>query len=392
MLQSHAERRRHAKWRVDFAVHEAIELARRRQVVNPFLVLLDVITSRTDLLRADAVRRPFEAPAVLRALLAFAENTREWVRAPGEWDSHESTPARQYHSFVQHLLAPKPVPEFLARIWTEPFGERAIRHRKVFKHVAAGFGIRGADVPLRLTRGMARFVDDVPPHLSVEEAVRWCQVRGLGGDADLASAIADSHLGVDFHDGQYWENVIGELVRRDVPPRFARFALACGRRDKSVFPCRGRERMSNRDFGRLRSCVVAYEARLKKASGQPWRRWRSTGIHGFREFDDQPNPWSGRTWAISEILDYGNLVAEGRSMQHCVSSYFIRCKLGITSIWSMRHEGILDGDRVLTIEVRPRSRRIVTALGYCNRRPRPDERRVLETWAGRAGLTVSPYV
>jgi len=55
---------------------------------------------------------------------------------------------------------------------------------------------------------------------------------------------------------------------------------------------------------------------------------------------------------------------------------------------SLRVRGVLTEHRRLTIEVVPLSRRIVTALGPCNRLPKDEERFVLEQWAREARLTL----
>lgn len=62
------------------------------------------------------------------------------------------------------------------------------------------------------------------------------------------------------------------------------------------------------------------------------------------------------------------------------------------SIWSLQSHGSLKSHRVLTIEVLPTTRTIVTALGKCNADPEPDARRIMEMWAEQQGLGIDGQV
>jgi hypothetical protein len=86
----------------------------------------------------------------------------------------------------------------LTAVWLEEPSPAAERHQTLFKHLCRGNNIRGADVPIRLTRPMARHFLQAPDHLSVEEALRWAQVRGLGGDKGFAGEVLASRLGTNF--------------------------------------------------------------------------------------------------------------------------------------------------------------------------------------------------
>ena len=65
---------------------------------------------------------------------------------------------------------------------------------------------------------------------------------------------------------------------------------------------------------------------------------------------------------------------------------------GKSSIWSLRCHGSLEAHRVLTIEVEPTTRKVVTALGKCNSFPDPEDRLVMEMWAEAEGLEIDRWV
>jgi hypothetical protein len=48
----------------------------------------------------------------------------------------------------------------------------------------------------------------------------------------------------------------------------------------------------------------------------------------------------------------------------------------------------LESHRVVTIEVLPKTRTIVTALGKRNSDPEPEARRIMELWAEQQGLEI----
>jgi hypothetical protein len=118
---------------------------------------------------------------------------------------------------------------------------------------------------------------------------------------------------------------------------------------------------------------TAHEAAQRFAAMQsrPWdAKWPG---HGYDwEFLDENDD----VWSFRELTSGRQLFQEGRMMHHCVQSYTERCSTGLDSIFSLS----LNARRCLTIQVNLASRRIVQALGLCNRRPTPEEDLVLGAW------------
>ena len=133
-------------------------------------------------------------------------------------------------------------------------------------------------------------------------------------------------------------------------------------------------------------------ARSPEYGRSPKLRWSKTGIGGFRFIEPQQNQWSMRCWTIRELADSGELIDEGNELHHCVATYAESCAKRTTSIWSLRCHGSLESHRVLTIEVLPTTRMIITALGKCNSDPKPDARSVMEKWAEQERLEIGRWV
>ena len=95
--------------------------------------------------------------------------------------------------------------------------------------------------------------------------------------------------------------------------------------------------------------------------------------------------WSvgGAVWEIDQIISRHALLTEGRSMQHCVASYWSKVRSGGCSLWSVRRSGY----RTLTVEVSSDCA-VVQVKGRRNRRPSPEELAVVERWARENGLNM----
>jgi hypothetical protein len=92
------------------------------------------------------------------------------------------------------------------------------------------------------------------------------------------------------------------------------------------------------------------------------------------------------------LLSTKALVAEGRTMHHCVATYTHSCARGASSIWALEVETFEGRSKVLTIEVHNAARLICQARGKHNQMPGDKHRGILRRWAEKAGLRVVDYV
>ena len=155
-------------------------------------------------------REPFRAilnaaaEANARAMLARHEYVRAlgrlatwracWIRAADGWTVRTHNAQRQFSSLARHLLARYPVPcVFDAAFMSDDESAAA----EWFIHVGTGQNLRtAAGLPFPLTKMMAHhaMLADESDVNGVVAALRWGQVRGLGGSARLANAVAASRL------------------------------------------------------------------------------------------------------------------------------------------------------------------------------------------------------
>jgi len=107
---------------------------------------------------------------------------------------------------------------------------------------------------------------------------------------------------------------------------------------------------------------------------------------------DGPSHWSVRQWTIRELTDSQQLIDEGNGLHHCVATYADECVKRTSSIWSLKCHGSLESHRMLTIEVDPKDRMIVTALGNCNSAPKAAARKIMGMWAEQEKLKIARWV
>ena len=177
--------------------------------------MLHRVRSRTDLLRPRVGRDRYSDLGqvnLLCGLLALAAEHRDWLRRAGDWVPSGDGPIGQFASLAQHLLSHYPLPVFMASVWFPGRDPEAIRRQGWYKHLGLGRNIRTADIPLMLTKRMAHEFSLAPDHYSIDKALRWGQVRGLGGSKELARAIVATRLGRSFEHEDFWRTVVHFFV------------------------------------------------------------------------------------------------------------------------------------------------------------------------------------
>lgn len=388
MVSQDSRRKRHAKWRLDHAIHEAVGLAQNhsRRCHQAFVELLTACFEKADFVAPKCYRH---AHKFLRGLVALSENKGYWLRSPFEWPGCGGGAYQQFASLAQHLMAKQAVPAFMANVWLGERSQTLLQHQRLYKHLALGNHIRGAHLPIKLNRDASAWFYKAPHHLCVFQAIRWSQIRSLGGDSDLASAIVSTCLGTSFKNDSFWQYFFKLLI--------AQQGLDTATVAPTVDFLHRHQVLDPRQFRRLvpgsrYQTLVRLVAEFQKRNPKPILSWKNSEIRGFRFVPERQHEWASLQWSIEELTDSAQLIEEGRALRHCVASYATECSRGLTTIWSLRSVGSLTEQRRLTIEVDPRRNLICTALGFCNRPPEKEVRAVLEKWAAKEGLSIAKHV
>ncbi len=185
------------------------------RVRDAFLQLLLHIQDCANLLLAGPMIRQLGMQAgnsFIDALASLAKHHDSWLRPVEQWKPRTHNSRRQFSSLANHLLAKYPVPGFMDSAWFLGNTPEAQRQQEWFKQIGSGKSPRQLDLPVTLTRRMVHHFLRGPADCTVEAALRWAQVLGLGGSARLAEAILGSRLATDFSHEEFWTSVIRWLI------------------------------------------------------------------------------------------------------------------------------------------------------------------------------------
>jgi len=338
------------------------------------------------------------------ALVALAHRWRAWIRPVEEWRPRTHNVRRQFASLARHLLADYPVPTFMDSVWFMGIGAEAVRRQRWYIHVASGQNLRTADVPIPLTKRMAHHFMLAPNHLTVDQALRWGQVIGLGGSPRLAEAVTATRLAEHFENDEFWISVIRFFIENPmldlvhVGPiidylQNQRFDHREEFQAPGVFgrlpPPQPNLTMKGRSPEALLRQVERWHRQLSNERVDLKAQWPGAGIKGFDCIEGREGSSSLRRWTIRELLSSHALVAEGRAMQHCVASYAHSCSRRVTSIWSLQVENYEGSRRMVTVEVRLPQRIVCQARGKRNVLPDAKSKDILRRWAAQEGLKLS---
>ncbi len=355
----------------------------------------DFLTEAVDV---GGARQPY-----VNALIALHDRRAQWVRPLEEWKVRSHNRERQFASLVRHLIARYPVPGFMDSAWLRR-DRASYRQRDLYVHIARGGTVREGKTPIPLTTRMGHHFLQAPDHYLIENAIRWGQIHALGGGRRLADAIVATRLGTDFANDEFWRTVLVFFVenpmldRATVGPiidylRHQKYEgdavyIRPGVREQRPPPQPGLT-MKGRTPESLLRQVERWHEKLGREEGQ-LGRWEPTGIPPFERTTGKAGK-DRRTWSIRELLSSRELVAEGRTMRHCVASYARSCAASRCSIWTLEREDRDGLHKLQTVEVN-REGVIVQSRGKYNAPPSDRERRILQRWAQAADLRISRYV
>ncbi|MGA9038964.1 MAG: PcfJ domain-containing protein [Terriglobales bacterium] len=380
------------------------------RVRDAFLQLLLHIQDCANLLLAGPMIRQLGMQAgnsFIDALASLAKHHDSWLRPVEQWKPRTHNSRRQFSSLANHLLAKYPVPGFMDSAWFLGNTPEAQRQQEWFKQIGSGKSPRQLDLPVTLTRRMVHHFLRGPADCTVEAALRWAQVLGLGGSARLAEAILGSRLATDFSHEEFWTSVIrwliavpmldtgqiGPIVDYIHHQKFEPQQSAGAAEGSGSGPPQPDFSIQGRTAASILRQIREWHEDLRKAPQKTQLTWHECGTGQLDWTEGSDASGDLRHWTIQEILTRTDLFNEGRTMRHCVASYEHSCVSGLSAIWSMgleRNHG--RRKRVLTVEVAIHRKAVCQVRGKANRLPTEKEMEILRRWAAREGLAVDDCV
>jgi hypothetical protein len=309
----------------------------------------------------------------LDALLHFARFSDRWLREPETWVSDASDARWQASSLARHLFACYPMPAFLDAAWALGFDGYGEQYREWFVHLASGGKLEAVAFPLPMTHKAAHFFLKAPNRFTIPAAMRFGQIRALGGSEALAHALAETFLSDVQPDEDFWLSVTHFLVNHPELPLsqvgpVVDFVRSCkfGSSGDATEP---HFAMKGRTLEALLRRMDEWHETLARLGKKARQSWSLSGIAPLDRTEQDRLSTATCHWRIVEITESIALAEEGQTMRHCVRSYQDACVKGQTSIWSLRLR--LSDDRTVrrlfTIEVNNHRRAVVQVRGKCNR-------------------------
>jgi hypothetical protein len=387
---------------INLAINNALnELSADEERRTAFLGLLSCVRERSALLKATLGQGSagWVAPVFLiNRLKNVAERHRFWLRSCETWAADCGNLRPLFHSLVHHLFAQYPVPHFIDSVWDLPTGPEAFRQQSWSIRLGRGDSLRSLNLPITLTRRMEHHARRAPDHYTVMQALRYGEMRGLGGGERLAREVAASRLGRDLSHAAFWRTVLMFLAARPELPLqhvgpIIDFIHANKFAGEEVLTATGLERRTapwpqfsihGRTTQSLLRMIGAWRLEFGGTDNDGCA-WRESGIRAYRYVEQHPGEMQ-LDWSIVELLNSSALYAEGRAMHHCVYTYLNKCVRGDSTIWSLRLRADGQEKRKATIEVNPHRRAIVQVRAKCNRRPGHRATEVIRQWAAWAGV------
>ncbi len=268
---------------------------------------------------------------IVAVLLSLAIYHEEWIHSVEAWEPAVVNPLPQFSSLASHLLAAYPVPAFMTSVWLK--GQTAVARKQQgwFMHLGAGRNIRKADLPLPYNKMMAHHFVQAPHHLTVEQALRWGQVRGLGGSKGLAKAVTATRMGRSFESDDFWVTVIRffvhhpELDPAQISPfvdflHHQRFVPQQVCLEETELINLGPPQPDLSMKGRTPRSLLRQVAEWQRGLGQ-WARmaavwWPRFGIGEFRLAEPGVDGQNERVWTIRELHSSRQLrIADSTGLQ-----------------------------------------------------------------------------
>jgi hypothetical protein len=348
-----------------------------------------------------------EAYRYIQGIKNLALHHHDFIRPIQNWMPSGVSKRKIFASLVNHLLAEYQMPFFMSSIWLKETDDTALQQQGWYIKMSRGASIRRLDIPALMTRKMEHLFLQSPDHFSLEEAICYSQVLGLGGKKGLAKAVVATRMGRHLENDDFWRSVINffinakDLKRGYVNPivdflYHIKFSREEVNSDKGVIitePSQPDFSMKGRTFNSIMRLVENWHKELSMGNGKSGFRWEKSRFNDFRYLEESyDSEHKRRIWRITELLSSADLVVEGSKMRHCVRSYASRCFHGKSTIWSMKREVKENIKRVMTIEVDPSSRVIRQARGRFNHAPNKKAMEIMKKWANREGLKIGLHM
>jgi hypothetical protein len=236
--------------------------------------------------------------------------------------------------------------------------------------------------------------------LPIEHAMRRAELLALGGSEEFVRHVLATRLAADLRHGEFWRTVwmfliantrtidpaqIGPMIDFIQAIRHERIAIET--QDGIVMrePPLPSFSIKGRTVQSMLGLMQEWHSSLGVARGG--LTWAPSPLRPLLIEEPSQDPAAPPiVWQLLELTSGAQLQAEGAALRHCVASYVDQCWRGGSRIWSLRAQRGGKVRHMLTIEVDVKTRTVVQARGWQNRRPSGKSLRLLQDWTIRERL------
>jgi len=314
---------------------------------------------------------------VIHAVYNCFQFRKHWLKDIFTWKPVSKKASEQLIEIAAYLFCIYDVPKFLYK----SLYESNFLFIEWFIHLGAGGKVKAMkDIPVAFTQKMGHYFIQAPEKFNVAEALRWAQVKGFGGNENLAERIAFSWIGTKpFADEDFWQSFL-QLLVRDVMFNLNKLTELIDyvremKRENAVYSLKGRTLQS------LIRKSDNWHNKFAHVKGN-WF-WKTCGIEGLKIIRKED------VVKLEEITEAKKLVEEGTAMKHCVASYTHYCAQGKSAIYSLRkYSGGVLKDILATIEINIFLKRIVQAKAKKNQPISNEAKNIMAQWATKNALSI----
>ncbi len=324
----------------------------------------------------------------LIALLMVGRYRKAWRQPLEGWRPKAKNDYGKFMELVSYLFLQYEAPPFLYHAFFHP---QDYPYLETFIYLGNGGSMKEVKFRVQLTKKMQHYFLQAPEGFRVTQAVRWAQVCGLGGDYLLAHRVAYSPLGYDDRrrDENLWEDFVrilvqGGMFNLDKLTELIDYVRTCTQQNQE-YSLKGRTLQSL-----LRQSNEWHHQMARIKSVKQVVTWQGVNWEPFTVVEG--NGENPTAYKMVELLSNKELNEEGQRMHHCVASYAEDCLYGKTRIFSLRCYRFGMEERLATIELDLRNRRIVQAKYRYNQRISDKAQHLLLQWADQQKLVLSKYL
>lgn len=144
----------------------------------------------------------------VKGLIKIHDRRALWLRSLESFKPKSKNTWRKFGELTHHLFDQYDgVPNFMERVWLRN-DRKSWRYRDWFIHLGRGHNLRTAKSPIPITKKMAHHFLGAPDDYTVEQALRWGQLKSFGAHDTAIHAVNATLLGRSFQDEDFWITVL----------------------------------------------------------------------------------------------------------------------------------------------------------------------------------------